>query len=60
MTGEGGAGGGGPTTRRAVVGTRGFGRFRAALGSVAHALLHEADRPVVVVPLGSTTKPGPS
>jgi nucleotide-binding universal stress UspA family protein len=43
-----------------VAGTRGFGRFRAALGSVAHALLHEADRPVVVVPLGSTTKPGPS
>jgi nucleotide-binding universal stress UspA family protein len=43
-----------------VVGTRGFGRFRAALGSVAHALLHEADRPVVVVPHGSTTKPRPS
>jgi nucleotide-binding universal stress UspA family protein len=33
-----------------VVGSRGLGRFRAALGSVSHALLHEADRPVVVVP----------
>jgi nucleotide-binding universal stress UspA family protein len=33
-----------------VVGTRGLGRFRGAFGSVSHALLHEADRPVVVVP----------
>jgi len=33
-----------------VVGSRGLGRFVAALGSVSHALLHEADRPVVVVP----------
>jgi nucleotide-binding universal stress UspA family protein len=33
-----------------VVGSRGLGRFRAALGSVSHALLHEADVPVVVVP----------
>ena len=33
-----------------VVGSRGLGRFRAALGSVSHAVLHEADRPVVVVP----------
>jgi nucleotide-binding universal stress UspA family protein len=33
-----------------VVGARGLGRFRAALGSVSHGLLHEADRPVVVVP----------
>ena len=33
-----------------VVGSRGLGRFAAAIGSVAHALLHEADRPVVVVP----------
>jgi nucleotide-binding universal stress UspA family protein len=35
-----------------AVGSRGLGRFRAALGSVAHALLHESDRPVVVVPAG--------
>jgi nucleotide-binding universal stress UspA family protein len=33
-----------------VVGARGLGRFKAALGSVSHSLLHEADRPVVVVP----------
>lgn len=33
-----------------VVGSRGMGRFVAALGSVSHALLHEADRPVIVVP----------
>jgi nucleotide-binding universal stress UspA family protein len=33
-----------------VVGTRGLGRFRGAYGSVSHALLHDADRPVVVVP----------
>jgi nucleotide-binding universal stress UspA family protein len=33
-----------------VVGSRGLGRFRAALGSVSHELLHEADVPVVVVP----------
>ena len=33
-----------------VVGSRGLGRFVAALGSVSHALLREADRPVVVIP----------
>jgi nucleotide-binding universal stress UspA family protein len=33
-----------------AMGTRGLGRFRGAFGSVSHALLHEADRPVVVVP----------
>lgn len=33
-----------------VVGARGLGRFVAALGSVSHALLHEADRRVVIVP----------
>ena len=33
-----------------VVGSRDLGRFRAALGSVSHELLHEADVPVVVVP----------
>ena len=33
-----------------VVGSRGFGRMRAMLGSTSHELLHTADRPVVVVP----------
>jgi nucleotide-binding universal stress UspA family protein len=33
-----------------VVGTRGLGRFRASLGSVAQELLRTADCPVVVVP----------
>lgn len=33
-----------------VLGSRGFGRVRAALGSVSQETLHEADRPVVVVP----------
>ena len=33
-----------------VVGSRGLGRFRGALGSFSQALLHEADRPIVVVP----------
>jgi nucleotide-binding universal stress UspA family protein len=33
-----------------VVGSRGFGSVRAALGSVSHQLLHLADRPVVVIP----------
>ncbi|HEX6584619.1 MAG TPA: universal stress protein [Thermoleophilaceae bacterium] len=33
-----------------IVGSRGLGRFRGAFGSVSYALLHEADRPVVVVP----------
>jgi nucleotide-binding universal stress UspA family protein len=33
-----------------VVGSRGFGAVRAALGSVSHGLLHRADRPVVVIP----------
>jgi nucleotide-binding universal stress UspA family protein len=37
-----------------VVGTRGLGRFRGAFGSVSHALLHDADRPVVVVPHSSS------
>ena len=32
-----------------VVGSRGFGSGRALLGSVSRALLHETDRPVVVV-----------
>ena len=33
-----------------VVGSTGRGRVGALLGSVAHALLREADRPVVVIP----------
>jgi len=33
-----------------VVGSRGFGRLRGVLGSVSHAVLPEADRPVVVIP----------
>jgi nucleotide-binding universal stress UspA family protein len=33
-----------------VVGSRGLGGIRAAIGSVSYALLHEADCPVVVVP----------
>ena len=33
-----------------VIGSRGFGPLRAALGSVSHKVLHLADRPVVVIP----------
>lgn len=33
-----------------IVGTRGFGRARALLGSVAHELIHVADCPVTVIP----------
>jgi nucleotide-binding universal stress UspA family protein len=33
-----------------VVGTRGFGRMRALLGSVAHELIHLAHCPVTVIP----------
>jgi nucleotide-binding universal stress UspA family protein len=33
-----------------VVGSRGFGALRGIAGSVSHSLLHEADRPVVVIP----------
>ena len=32
-----------------VVGARGLGRVRAALGSVTHDLLHLSDRPLVVI-----------
>lgn len=32
------------------IGSRGVGRARALLGSVAHDVLHRADRPVVVFP----------
>jgi len=37
-----------------VIGSRGFGRVRGVLGSVSHAVLHEADRPVVVIPADAT------
>jgi nucleotide-binding universal stress UspA family protein len=40
-----------------VIGTRGMGRFAAALGSVAHALLGQADRPVVIVPRAAADHP---
>ena len=40
-----------------VVGSRGLGRFAAALGSVSHALLEHADHPVVVVPQAAADHP---
>ena len=33
-----------------VIGSRGFGPVRGVLGSVSHAVLHETDRVVVVIP----------
>jgi len=36
-----------------IVGTRGFGRARALLGSVAHELLHLAPCPVTAIPVHS-------
>jgi nucleotide-binding universal stress UspA family protein len=33
-----------------IVGTRGFGRARALLGSVAHELIHLAECPVTLIP----------
>jgi len=33
-----------------IVGTRGFGRARALLGSVAHELIHLAECPITVIP----------
>lgn len=33
-----------------IIGTRGFGRVRALLGSVAHQLIHLAPCPVTVIP----------
>ena len=40
-----------------VVGSRGLGRFSAALGSVSHALLQQSDHPVVVVPAAAGDYP---
>jgi nucleotide-binding universal stress UspA family protein len=39
-----------------VVGTRGFGRARALLGSVAHELIHLADCPITVIPERMVTR----
>jgi nucleotide-binding universal stress UspA family protein len=41
-----------------VVGSRGFGAGRAVLGSVSHALLHEADRPVVILTRAAARREG--
>jgi nucleotide-binding universal stress UspA family protein len=41
-----------------VIGSRGFGRVRGVLGSVSHAVLHEADRPVVVIPADAALSSG--
>lgn len=43
-----------------IVGTRGFGPLRGALGSVAHALLHEAECPVTVIPEAALERLGAS
>ena len=40
-----------------VVGTRGFGRARALLGSVAHDLIHYAPCPVTVIPERALREP---
>lgn len=40
-----------------VIGSRGFGRIRGMLGSVSHAVLHETDRPVVVIPADAASGP---
>lgn len=39
-----------------VLGSRGFGRVRAALGSVSQDVLRHADRPVVVIPHDAVRK----
>ena len=41
-----------------VVGTRGFGRARALLGSVAHDLIHRARCPVTVIPERALSESG--
>jgi len=39
-----------------VVGSHGYGRMEALLGSVSHDVLRLADRPVVVVPKGAAPR----
>ena len=41
-----------------IVGSRGFGRARALLGSVAHELIHLADCPVTVIPERAVERAG--
>jgi nucleotide-binding universal stress UspA family protein len=41
-----------------IVGTRGFGRVRAVIGSVAHELLHEAACPLTVIPEAAVARTG--
>jgi len=43
-----------------IIGTRGFGRVRALLGSVAHELIHLADCPVTVIPERMVERDAPS
>lgn len=38
-----------------AIGSRGFGKLRAALGSVSHDVLHQADRPVLVIPYNAVS-----
>lgn len=48
-------------TRKAdeiVLGARGLGAVRAALGSVSQAVLRDADRPVVVIPAAALARGG--
>jgi nucleotide-binding universal stress UspA family protein len=40
-----------------VIASRGVRRLRGVLGSVSHAVQHEADRPVVVIPADATPAP---
>jgi nucleotide-binding universal stress UspA family protein len=42
-----------------IIGTRGFGPVRGLLGSVAHALLHQAQCPVTVIPDAAVDRPDP-
>jgi len=39
-----------------VVGSRGLGPLKSALGSVSHELLQSADRPVVVIPANAVVR----
>jgi nucleotide-binding universal stress UspA family protein len=43
-----------------IIGTRGFGRVRALLGSVAHELIHLSDCPVTVIPERMVERETPS